>query len=382
MKKFIVVIMGLIITAGIVCGFGFVSRRDGKWFQEPDISKWHIKNENSEDSTGGTDEPGNNEYPDDIEGDGEITAYASDGRVMRTNGLYAMPETMVILPGATASEKRFTLTAQLSNEYINAEYDWAADWVNPNSDWASSEDVNEYIRITPTYDGSASADVTFSGSANSEFNRFGEQIRITVRVRNSVTIQPAVCTVDCLRNVTINKAERPVSDIDDELTFTAQLDLNVGTIVGDISIVKFNISLNNGYLSELSRYLKFNIEPLRKEVPEENITARYEAGSNNFYADCRFNYADFIAGYNEYDEAHKDAIKYAWYHAYLSFKASHTNYDVFTCEYNIELKQELYGNRIDLSGSLKRNGYFSLTGEKYGKGITPNVQLNITDVIV
>jgi len=30
MKKFIAVIMGLIITAGIVCGFGFVSRRGGK----------------------------------------------------------------------------------------------------------------------------------------------------------------------------------------------------------------------------------------------------------------------------------------------------------------------------------------------------------------
>ena len=156
MKKILTVIIGLIITAGIVCGFGFVSRRDGKWFQEPDISKWHIKEKNGENSTGGTDGPGNNEYPDDIEGEGEITAYASDGRVLRTNGLYAMPETMVILPGATASEKRFTLTAQLSNEYINAEYDWAADWVNPDSDWASSEDVNEYIRITPTYDGSAS----------------------------------------------------------------------------------------------------------------------------------------------------------------------------------------------------------------------------------
>lgn len=382
MKKILTVIIGLIITAGIVCGFGFVSRRDGKWFQEPDISKWHIKNENSEDSTGGTDGPGNNEYPDDIEGEGEITAYASDGRVLRTNGLYAMPETMVILPGATASEKRFTLTAQLSNEYIQAEYDWVADWVNPNSDWASGEDINEYIKITPTYDGSASADVTFSGSENSEFNRFGEQIKITVSVRNSVMTQPAVCTVDCLRNVTINKAERPVSDIDDELTFTAQLDFNVGTIVGDISIVKFNISLNSGYLSELSRYLKFNIEPLRKEVPEENITVRYEAGSNNFYADCRFNYVDFISDYAEYDEAHKDAIKYAWYHAYMSFKASHPSYEVFTCEYKIELKQELYGNRVDLSGSLNRNGYFSLTGEKYGKGITPNVLLNITDVIV
>ena len=29
MKKFIAVIMGLIITAGLVCGFGFVSRWDG-----------------------------------------------------------------------------------------------------------------------------------------------------------------------------------------------------------------------------------------------------------------------------------------------------------------------------------------------------------------
>ena len=55
---------------------------------------------------------------------------------------------------------------------------------------------------------------------------------------------------------------------------------------------------------------------------------------------------------------------------------------MFTCEYKIELKQELYGNRVDLSNSLERNGYFSLTGEKYGKGITPNVLLNITDVIV
>ncbi len=68
----------------------------------------------------------------------------------------------------------------------NPEGDWSAEFVNPNSAFASANDLSDFLTITPTYDGSLVARITCEAP-------FGEQIRITVTSRDNEN-----ATVSCL----------------------------------------------------------------------------------------------------------------------------------------------------------------------------------------
>ena len=71
--------------------------------------------------------------------------------------------------------------------------DWAVAFVNPSSEWASGKTVTDYVTVTPSSDGAATATVQC-------LEDFGEQIVVTVTSRDNPEAT-AQCTVDFAKRI-------------------------------------------------------------------------------------------------------------------------------------------------------------------------------------
>lgn len=102
----------------------------------------------------------------------------------------------------------FTATITPSNA-TNKEVDWAIAFKNPDSEWATGKNIDDYVTVTPTSDGALTATVTCKAA-------FGEQIELTVTSRSNPEAY-AVASVDYAKrlqsaSVTVSGDENYIFD--------------------------------------------------------------------------------------------------------------------------------------------------------------------------
>ena len=102
----------------------------------------------------------------------------------------------------------FTATITPSNA-TNKEVDWAIAFKNPDSEWATEKNIDDYVTVTPTSDGALTATVTCKAA-------FGEQIELTVTSRSNPEAY-AVASVDYAKrlqsaSVTVSGDENYIFD--------------------------------------------------------------------------------------------------------------------------------------------------------------------------
>lgn len=87
------------------------------------------------------------------------------------------------------AETAYQLTATITPSDATVKtVDWTIAFKNPSSSWATGKTVTDYVTVTPTSDGSLTANVEC-------LQAFGEQIKVTVTSRQN-TEATASCTVD------------------------------------------------------------------------------------------------------------------------------------------------------------------------------------------
>lgn len=372
--KFIAVLIGVAIMAAVVCGCGYASREEGKWFRQSDITKWHLWS--------GGKAPAETEQPPDvaadgnttdIDGDGGIIANTSDGKAMKSGGIYAMPDGMTY-DGADAeyiSDGELTLYAFLTNEYINAQYDWAVTFSDPSSDWAEGKSVAEYLEVTPTYAGSAYANVRF-------VQGFSEPIIITVTLRAGVGTEMSVtCRVDCMKQAFVDRDSLYVNcDFGESLTLEIGFDYcGEGTVPprgNDFRIQEYELSLTDWFKASVQRRLNFDVA-FKSMIKPDGAWVSLDFTEDTLCVDFGdMDYGLFIEGWECYDAEHREAIIYAWYQAYVSDSALPS---YFNLESEIAIRSTNNFERL----SVWNGG--NISGSNYGTEIAATVQLNKSGVI-
>ena len=110
----------------------------------------------------------------------------SDGKLMRLSVTRAA--------AADGGYEPVTLTATvLPENATDKTVDWAVAFVNPSSEWASGKTVTDYVTVTPSSDGAATATVQC-------MEDFGAQIVVTATSRDNPEAT-AQCTVDFAKRI-------------------------------------------------------------------------------------------------------------------------------------------------------------------------------------
>ena len=121
-----------------------------------------------------------------------------DGTPMVSNKTYKMARSGMVFAIPTANSRTasegITLVATAEPSYAaNKEVDWYVSFENAESVWANGKKATDYVTVTPTEDGSLTANVVCNEA-------FAEKIVITVVSRANPNIKDT-CTVDYARRV-------------------------------------------------------------------------------------------------------------------------------------------------------------------------------------
>lgn len=178
-------VTGVSVLGAIVIGLGAVS----SWFTNWNIKTWFGRG-------GGTITQPNK---DDMSKDKEKS---SDGAIIadgESNGIRVMTAKL-----PRAAYKANGISEQADTAYIltatvepasatDKTVDWAVEWVNSDSDWASEKTVTDYVTVTPVSDGALTATVECKQA-------FGEQVKVLCISRDNSALS-AVCMVDYTQKI-------------------------------------------------------------------------------------------------------------------------------------------------------------------------------------
>ena len=124
----------------------------------------------------------------------QASVFDENGNELADGEVHAMPTSMTFAAAAAAETTSVTVEATvLPAEASNKKVDWTVKWANEGAEWATGKQVNDYVTVAPTADGSTTATVTNKAA-------FGEQIVITVTSRDNPDAT-AECTVDYLQRI-------------------------------------------------------------------------------------------------------------------------------------------------------------------------------------
>lgn len=305
----------------------------------------------------------------------EVIAISSEGQKFLTSNAYAMPRAMSFVQKQStySKSKEFNVTATLSNQYINGKFDWSVSFVNPASAWATGKVAEYYVQANPTSGGSATATIKYISS-------FSEPIQVTATLRGSDKSDS--CQIDCLKQMEMTSCWLDTVDFGDRIEGGCELESDTdGTVKADYQVWYARFELDLSFIDAVKSYLKFDIDlhgyGFEAEIGglsiEEQTDNRLQLG---FYqSDKVVGYADFIENFEAFDDEHKEAVYYAWYHATLDLKAA----GVRGIQFELGVKGYVYNIETMLSAGNQDGGigdYSYLPGEKYGKDIQPSVTLN------
>ena len=293
-----------------------------------------------------------------------LMAVTSEGRKLLAGNSYAMPQAMTFVNKSTSysKERQFSVTATLSNKYINGKFDWAVAFDNPASAWATGKVATYYVDVAPTSDGSATATVKYIAA-------FNEPIKVTATLRG--TEQSDSCTIDCLQTVDLTLISNCPDDLlGDGCDMSFDLKFGIGTTKGEFICKEASIGLTADFIEDLKSYLTFDINV--KYIDFENVNGTLRG--NQYYCNLAdyYTYSMFIEDFDSYDDDHKDAIYWAWYQAYKDGRAN-------GYQSNLELSGKLdYVCCGVVVNTLSTSGYSEghLNGFDMGSEAAPNVILN------
>ena len=145
----------------------------------------------------------------------------------------------------------------------------------------------------------------------------------------------------------------------------------------DVYLDSVLFCLNDRFTEAVQSYLKFKVEftnyamlNIKGELYEINGKVGYTCEPGGGY-----DYAWFIKGFNDMDDAHKQAVYYAWYHGWLD---QSDNDRLLTMTVDISITAKYKGNSFGgvTETDYIGGGYLHLSGEQYGEDITPSLSLN------
>lgn len=182
LKIYAVITSLLIAASAVVVGVGFGT---GRWQVTP------------KDETPAVEQP-DEEQPAD---EGGMQIGESEGSGISLMSAKIAPANYADYGISPMAESAQQLTATITPaNATNKQVDWAIAWVNPSSSWASGKTVTDYVTVTPTSDGSLTANVECKQA-------FGEQVKITCTSRQNAEAS-ASSTVDYAKRITtINRSK-------------------------------------------------------------------------------------------------------------------------------------------------------------------------------
>lgn len=133
--------------------------------------------------------------------DSNVDSYVvdGDGNALVPGKVHPMPANLIYTDvSPVADESGFgtelILKATIKPDNVkNQKVNWAVEWVNPNSEFATGKQPSTYVAVTPTEDGATTANVVC-------YRSFGEKIKIVVYSRVNSSAK-AECVVDYARKL-------------------------------------------------------------------------------------------------------------------------------------------------------------------------------------
>ena len=334
------------ILAGGVCACGYASRdKDtGKWFQNGDITSWTLtdKEEPQTQAWGGVVDNVGNEM-------NAVTTYAMPTAM----AFYSLTDTPELSKSAAPS---VTVTCSHNFEFNNVLVDWSVEYLSG----ASASDI---VTVTPTSNGSLTATLTCLGA-------FSEPLTLKATLRGNEE-KTATCTIDYVKRISnVNYIAINASDFGDDSGLGCYPVFGTGTVKGNLSLKNVTWKLESDFERAVQSYLKFPINFTYHKEYDKLLDEYYS------YDGDTLEYSMFIENFDNYDEAHKNAIYYAWWTAYNS-----SNYFKDNSMVILEVEIEVFYNgkiiqtysESEYYGGSSRN---YLTGEYYGIELSPNLTLN------
>ena len=315
---------------------------------EPNMSKWQQSDSKTDNTTSRT------------------VAISNTGTKMQNGAEYDMPTGFAFLSASTPSKTEqyapggeITLSASLSNEYINGKFDWATVFKNPESEWAKGKSSDYYVGLEPI-DGGRQVKVKYLA-------KFSEQIILTATLQGTESSDS--CTIDCVKAVEISsRPEFGSTDFSDDIYIDIYHTLGEGTVLGNFEFKQLTMQLKTSFVSAFKNYLNF---PVTVKSYISNTGDNYEVSANSGIAveGPTIEYSMFIEGFDDYDQDHKDAIYYAWYKAHSDMGGYSNNID-----FDISITYTYAGTAVKELIDSEMGMY--LTGSCFGSGVEPSVTLN------
>lgn len=297
-----------------------------------------------------------------------VIAVGSDGEALRTGSAYSLRRSAdngITYLTETQNNQTYVpqgeiiVTAELSNEYIHGAFDWSVDFVNPAAEWAVGKVAAYYVSVEPVAGDSASATLRYLAP-------FGEQIILTATLRGSDSSDS--CTIDCVKPVMSFMMRVYDSDFDDSNAFGIQsIIFGLGTVTGDLEFACGRVAVEEDFAVSVQSYLKFDVTFKSSSFHAADVTWTSDDSQQVACGDLA--YSMLIEGFDDYDDAHKEAIYYAWFTAFDKDYDGNNNALIDT--------EFLYlYNGATVSGLYDSDCIGFIHGSNYGYDITPNTQLN------
>lgn len=200
--------------------------------------------------------------------------YDESGTELTPNEVHELPRAMLFSTTEESAEITVKATVKPENAY-DKRVDWSVKWVNSEE----IGDVNQYLTVTPTADGSTTATVKM-------LHRFTSQILLTVTSRADTDISVS-CTIDAQTVIVdeiINFDNRYMPKNTEEISVSGYIKVyKIPLQFGDLAsgYVNANGATGNILYGSINRDITYTVSPSSRILPtltEEARTALSEAG--------------------------------------------------------------------------------------------------------
>ena len=288
------------------------------------------------------------------------------GNEMNAEATYAMPAAFAFYSNTSddlaqqlnLAAPAVTVTCSHNFEFNNVLVDWSVEY--PSG--ASASDV---VTVAPTEDGSLTASVSCIG-------QFDKPLTLKATLRGNAE-KTATCKIDYVKRIQSFK-EIIVNggDFDEVGGVYISPEFSIGTTVGTLKSTKLIYTLTDNFKSTMEKYLKFDIK-FKSYIANDLTFIQKPSGAFDSEGEI-FEYDMFIQDFDKYDDAHKNAIYYAWSTAYLNRSDKKYNGNVeITLTVEISYNGKVIGNFTETDYNSTGN---TISGDAYGYGISPDLTLN------
>lgn len=344
--KTILAVVSAILVLALVCGF---------------LAHALVKRE--PENSGATDIP--------VQTAGKV--YDGEGKELESGETYAMPTSMVF---STLYSEPLASQLKLAPASVNVTVSHNFPLNNIKIDWAAlyadGTDASSAIKVTPTADGSTTAKVEC-------LTAFSQPITLKASLRGD-SENKATCSIDYVKRFTgFENFGMCGNDFDDSAGVDFYANFSQGTVMPDMYLDYITFYLKDDFTEAVKSYLTFDIEFTSYSI--RNLKGSISEYNGKQLVTCEpgggYSWAGFINGFNNLDDAHKNAIYYAWFHAWND-RSGADKYSTMTVDTSVSgmYKGNSFGNVTEtdyIGGSIYS---FYLSGEQYGLDLTPSLSLN------